>query len=92
MRSILFSPGGRLVKKIALFSALVGLSFSITTGVLYGQQQTPTISAPSVLRITGALETALGVPRTGTVVLVASLYSTGYDLALERGPHGHTGR
>lgn len=69
------------MKRIALSIGLVGLLCLTSTGALHGQQQTPTISAPAVLRINGVLETAPGVPRTGTVVVVASLYNTPQDAA-----------
>ena len=47
--------------------------------VLHGQSQAPTLAAPTVFRMTGVLTTPTGEPRTGTVVLVASLYTAQTD-------------
>ncbi len=46
-----------------------------------GQGQTPTLAAPTVFRLAGNLQTQSGEPRTGVVVLVASLYSEQTDVS-----------
>lgn len=65
----------RLVACSALF--LLGLN----TVTALGQSQTPTITAPGIVRLDGQLLTAQGEPRTGPVVMRVSLYATQEDAA-----------
>lgn len=66
------------------FSSLAGIGlvlFLTGPGVLHGQTptQTPTLAAPTLFRMAGTLQMATGEPRTGVVVLVATLYNAQSD-------------
>ncbi len=73
--------GGRPVKRYLSSLTLFALALLLTgTAPLRAQSQTPTITAPTIFQMSGVLKTATGEPRTGVVVLVASLYSAFDDV------------
>lgn len=49
------------------------------TAVTSAQKQAPVLVAPTVFRVSGTLLTPAGAPRTGSVTLVASIYSDQTD-------------
>lgn len=67
----------RHLGSLAVLSSIIVLAGS---GVLHSQSQTPTLAAPTIFRMAGTLQTATGEPRTGVVVLVASLYNAQDDV------------
>lgn len=65
-----------------LLAALCSVVLTLAApSALYGQSQPPTVAAPTLFRMTGTLQTPTGEPRTGGVVLVASLYNAQADVS-----------
>src|SRR5438552_852901 len=64
---------------VSIIALSVTLTCHVTTAELSAQASAQSASAPTWVRIDGALKTPTGEPRAGTVPLVASLYAEQQD-------------